>query len=73
MIYYDTFDKLGMDFVGPISLLSNQNSYILVCIDYLTKWEKVKSLREANEMLVAKFMNERIFLGYAVPREIVTN
>ena len=36
------FDKWGMDFIGPIDPPSNGKSYILVCIDYLTRWVEAK-------------------------------
>ena len=46
MVSYEPFIKWVMDFVGPIhDPPSNQERYILVFIDYLTKWEEVKALR----------------------------
>jgi len=36
-ISLSSFDKWGLDFVGPISPSSNNKEYILVCTDYLTK------------------------------------
>eukprot|EP00253_Pinus_taeda_P027084 PITA_27084 len=37
----EPFEKWGMDFVGPINPPSRKRSYIIVCIDYLTKWVEV--------------------------------
>ena len=58
---------------GPIGPPSNQKSHILVCMDYLIKWVEVKALRVANEIVVIEFLNENIFTGFGVPREIVTD
>ena len=70
---YETFDKWGMDFIGPIDLPSNKKNYIIVCTNYLTKWAEVKALREANETAVVEFLNENIFTRFGVSREIVAD
>lgn len=55
IVSYDPFVKWGLDFVGPTNPPSNQKSYILVCIDYLTKWTEVKALRVVNETTTLNF------------------
>ena len=42
------FEKWGRDFMGPINPPSNQNEYILVCTDYVTKWMEVKPMKNAR-------------------------
>ena len=41
----EPFDKWGMDFVGPIDSPSRQKKYIIVYIDYLTKWVETKAVK----------------------------
>ena len=60
-----------MDFVGPIHPPSNQKVYILVCIDYMTKWVEAKALIRASEEVVLAFLFEDIFVRLGVPRELV--
>lgn len=67
------FDKWGMDFIGPIDPPSNGKSYILVCIDYLTKWVEVRAMKHARDEKVAKFLYEEIFTCYKVSRELITD
>ena len=63
----------GLDFVGPISPMSCKNKYILVCMDYVTKWVEAKALFRAIEKSVVEFIYEEIFTRFGVSREIVTD
>ena len=53
--------------------MSRKKRYILVCIDYVTKWVEAKALYQANEKYIVDFLFEEIFTHFGVPREIVTN
>eukprot|EP00253_Pinus_taeda_P005417 PITA_05417 len=54
-----TFDKWGMDFIGSINPPSGQKKYIIVCIDYLTKWAETKVVKVVTEEKVAEFLREK--------------
>eukprot|EP00253_Pinus_taeda_P030152 PITA_30152 len=69
----ESFEKWGMDFVGPIKPPSRQKSYIIVCTDYLTKWADTKAIKAAKEEKVAEFSRENIFYKFGYPRELVTD
>ena len=60
-----------MDFVGPINLASKGKKYILVSIDYETKWAEAKDLPNETEKFIVDFLFEDIFVRFGVPREIV--
>ena len=62
------FEKWALDFMGLINLLSKGKRYILVCIDYVTKWVEVKSLPRATTNIVVDFLLEDIFVHCGVPR-----
>ena len=72
-VTFEPFEKWGMDFLGPINPPSKQRSYIIVCIDYLTKWVETNAIKAATEEKVAEFLRENIFYKYAYPRELVTD
>ena len=53
-------EKWGVDFVGPISLLikSVRNEYILVAVDYVTKWVEARAFKIDNAKNVTTFLYE---------------
>ena len=38
----EPFERIGIDFVGPLERTKKGNRYILVVTDYLTKWPEAK-------------------------------
>nr|GFB72514.1 reverse transcriptase domain-containing protein [Tanacetum cinerariifolium] len=51
----EIFDVWGIDFIGPFPS-SKGNKYILVAIDYLSKWVKAKALPTNDARVVVKFL-----------------
>jgi hypothetical protein len=48
-VVLEPFERWSLDFAGPINPPSNQKVYILVYIDYMTKWVEAKALHRATE------------------------
>jgi len=71
----EPFQKWGLDFIGPIKLASrySSNQYILVAIDYATKWVEAKTLRINIVYVTMKFLYDRIFTQFGCPFTILTN
>ncbi|GKF60892.1 reverse transcriptase domain-containing protein [Tanacetum coccineum] len=51
----DIFDIWGIDFMGPFPS-SRGNKYILVVVDYLSKWVEAKALPTNDARVVCKFL-----------------
>nr|GEW43367.1 reverse transcriptase domain-containing protein [Tanacetum cinerariifolium] len=51
----EIFDVWGIDFMGPFPSLKG-NKYILVAVDYLSKWVKAKALPTNDARVVVKFL-----------------
>ncbi|XP_057802812.1 uncharacterized protein LOC131018106 [Salvia miltiorrhiza] len=68
----EIFDVWGMDFMGPFPS-SFGNSYILLAVDYVSKWVKVKATRTNDSKVVAGFLKANIFNRFGVPRAIISD
>jgi len=56
---YEPFMKWGLNLMGPIKPTTNitNNQYIIVAIDYTTKWMEVKALKDnTTKKLLNSFM-----------------
>ena len=69
------FEKWGIDFVGPIAPAScnGQKRYILVAIDYVTKWTEAIATKNDNANIVATFLYENIITRFGCPKELVSD
>ena len=54
------FYQIGIDYVGPLNRTINGNRYIIVAMDYLTKWPEAKPVPEATAAETVKFVYEDI-------------
>nr|GEX13726.1 hypothetical protein [Tanacetum cinerariifolium] len=67
----EIFDVWGIDFMGPFPS-SQGNKYILVAVDYLSKWVEAKALRTNNARVVVKFLKS-LFARFGTPRAIISD
>ncbi|GKF35219.1 reverse transcriptase domain-containing protein, partial [Tanacetum coccineum] len=65
------FDVWGIDFMGPFSS-SRGNKYILVAVDYLSKWVEAKALPTNDARVVVKFLKS-LFAQFGTPRAIISD
>nr|GEZ63913.1 reverse transcriptase domain-containing protein [Tanacetum cinerariifolium] len=66
----EIFDVWGIDFLGPFPS-SKGNEYILVAIDYLSKWVEAKALPTNDVRVVVKFLKS-LFARFGTPRAIIS-
>ncbi|KAL0462431.1 UNVERIFIED_CONTAM: hypothetical protein Slati_0130700 [Sesamum latifolium] len=67
------FIQWGMDIVGPFPLATGQRKFLLVAIDYFTKWVEVEPLARVTEGEVMKFIWKNIVCHFEIPREIISD
>nr|GEV84204.1 reverse transcriptase domain-containing protein [Tanacetum cinerariifolium] len=67
----EIFDVWGIDFMGPFPS-SKGNKYILVAVDYLSKWVKAKALPTNDARVVVKFLKS-LFSQFRTPKAIISD
>src|SRR6266542_4257945 len=58
------FDRWGVDVVGPLPITLKGNQYIIVAVEYLSKWQKAKAVSEANALNISNFLYQNIICRF---------
>ncbi|XP_049355216.1 uncharacterized protein LOC125819833 [Solanum verrucosum] len=72
ILVIELFDVWGLDFMGPF-VSSNGMKYILVAVDYVSKWvdEVALSNNEGNSIIA--FLKNYIFCRFGTPKAIISD
>ncbi|CAN6557395.1 unnamed protein product [Malus baccata var. baccata] len=62
----------GIDFMGPFPSSFGFN-YILLAVDYVSKWVEAKATRTNDSKVVADFMKTNIFSRFGMPRVLISD
>ena len=63
----------GMDVIGPITpKSSNSHRFILVAIDYFTKWVEAESYVRVTKEVVMRFVNNNLVCQFGLPESIIS-
>ncbi|KAJ9682605.1 hypothetical protein PVL29_018512 [Vitis rotundifolia] len=72
ILIVDLFYVWGIDFMGPFPM-SFGNSYILVGVNYVSKWVETIPCKHNDHRVVLKFLKENIFSRFGVPKAIISD
>ena len=67
------FYQIGIDIVGPLPVTDKGNRYIVVAMDYFTKWPEAKALPDATAKEVSNFIYEDIICRHGCPEKIISD
>ena len=66
------FDVWGMDFMGPFPV-SFGNIYILLAVDYVSKWVEAAACPKNDANTVVGFLQRNILSRFGTPRIIISD
>ena len=67
----EVFDVWGIDFMGPFPS-SQGNKFILVAVDYVSKWVEAQAFPSCDARVVVKFL-KNLFSRFGTPRVIISD
>ena len=67
------FTQWGIDIVGPLPLGKGQVKFLLVAIDYFTKWVEAEALATIIEARIWSFMWKNIIYRFGIPATIISD
>ena len=67
------WEYTGVDFVGPLPRTPNGNAYILVFVDYFSKWIEVSAVREATARVAASKFICDVFARHGAPSYLISD
>ena len=67
------FAKWGLDILGPFLIKTRQRKFLVVRIDYFTKWVEVEPLAKITEKNIKSFVWKNIIFHFGIPRVLVSD
>ncbi|UYV62216.1 hypothetical protein LAZ67_1008247, partial [Cordylochernes scorpioides] len=67
------FERVGIDFLGPLPSTKNRKKWMIVLTDYYTKYAETKAVIDATAREVAKFLTENVILKHGAPRYMISD
>ncbi|GBB92557.1 hypothetical protein RclHR1_20220003 [Rhizophagus clarus] len=69
----EPFYQIGIDFVELLKVTKRGNKYIIVAMDYFTKYPEAKAVKKDNAKTVADFIYEDIICRHELPQKIISD
>ena len=70
---FGPFDKWGIDAIGPLPRTQSGKEYIIMGVDYMTRWAEAVPTSRITASEVGKFIFEFICCRFGAPLEIISD
>ena len=67
------FQQWGLDILGPLPIGKGQCKFIIVAVDYFTKWAEAEPLATIIEQKIRNFVWRAIICRFGIPRALVSD
>ena len=67
------FQRIGIDIKGPLRETERGKRYIIVAMDYLTKWPEAQATKDAKTTTVAEFIYQKIICQHECSEIILSD
>jgi hypothetical protein len=67
------FAQWGLDIMGPFPAGTKQAKFLVVAIDYFTKWVEVEHLATITKKNVKNFVSKGVICRFGIPRVLISD
>ena len=67
------FDLWGIDILGPFPQATKQRRFIIVAVEYFTRWVEAEALAKITAIAVEKFIWKNIICRFGLPHALITD
>ncbi|KAL2231127.1 UNVERIFIED_CONTAM: hypothetical protein Sindi_1707100 [Sesamum indicum] len=67
------FDQWGIDIVGPFPVAEAQKKFIIVAVEYFSKWVEAEAVARISEREVINFIWRNIICRFRIPRILISD
>ena len=67
------FAQWGIDIMGPLLQGKRQMKFLLIAINYFTKWVETEALATITKAKVQNFVWKNIICRFRIPRKIISD
>ena len=64
------FERVAIDIAGPFPRSDQGNRYLLIAMDYFTKWPEVYAIPNQEASTIAEVLVANFFCRFGIPREL---
>ena len=61
---------VAVDIMGPLPETDDGNKYVLVVVDYFTRWTEAYGIRNQEAATVAKKLVDEVFCRFSPPEQL---
>ncbi|PKU60276.1 hypothetical protein MA16_Dca027859 [Dendrobium catenatum] len=67
------FAQWGIDIMGPFPIATGQRKFIILAVDYFTKWVEAEPLAKITEANAKQFLWKNIICRFGIPAKVITD
>ena len=70
---FEPWNTIGIDIMGPFPVTSRQKRFLLVIVDYFTRWIEIFPMRTTTSIDIAEILINQVFTRYGLPQYILSD
>ncbi|XP_022875765.1 uncharacterized protein K02A2.6-like [Olea europaea var. sylvestris] len=71
--YSAPFEQWGVDILGPFPMARGQLKFVVVAVEYFTKWVEAEPLAKISEAKLRSFVWKSIVCRFGIPKVLITD